>query len=431
MDEQRVAWSARADRWRDVAVLSLVLIGAAAIPLVFIRDPSEMFRLPKALFLRAEAILLVAVALGAVIAGAPLPRVHWRDPAVLLPLIVFAIFALVTMTSTNHEVSLGALASAAATLVIYFATIAAARRRAWLLVAVPLVAALANTLLVVVEETRLWMPFGQRTDIPHHLQCTALIGSPNEIGGYLGAATLACLALALAGGMRVFARVAAALLVIGLIASQSLTALVAFGAAGIAAIALVSWRKALVATTVAVVIAALVVASFAPLRTRATNVVRWVRGGEYNELMTERLTAFAAAWSMFRARPVLGVGPGTFSWRYYGEKIAAEQRHPSLRRAYNRGVNYGEAHNDHLQVLAEGGLVGYAAFASLMVALAAFSFAVPRDAIEPRRRFVRALALPLAVFWIVLSIAQFPLETTVVRTLLVHLAALCAAWRDA
>ena len=429
MDEQRVEWSVRADRWRDLAIVALVVAGAAAIPLVFVRDPSEMFRLPKALFLRAEAILIVAVALGAIIAGAPIPRLRWRDPALLLPLVAIAIFALVTMTSTNREVSLGALGSALATLVVYFATVAAARRHAWLLVIVPIAAALLNALLVVLEETRLWMPFGEQPGIKHHLQCTALIGSPNEIGGYLGAATLACLALALAGGVRTFARIAAVLLLTGLIASQSLTAVVAFSAAGLAAIALVSWRKALAAAAIGVTIAVLVIVAIAPLRTRARNVIRWARAGEYNALSTERLTAFASAWSMFRARPLTGVGPAVFSWRYYDEKIAAEERYPSLRRAYNRGVNYGETHNDHLQLLAEGGVLAYAAFGSLIVALAAFSFAVPRDAIDPRMRFVRALALPLAVFWIVLSIAQFPLETTVVRALLVHLAALCAAWR--
>ena len=430
MDAERVVWSARADRWRDLTVLALVLLGAFAIPLLFVRDPSEMFRLPKALFLRAEAILIVAVTLAAYVAGAPLPRLRWRDPALLLPLLALGVFTLSTMLSTNRAVSSGALGSAAATAVVYFATVAAARQRGWLLGVVPILAALLNAMLVIVEETRLWMPFGELPGVRHHLQCTALIGSPNEIGGYLGGATLACLAASLAGAMRGAARAAAVLLGIALIASQSLTALIAFAAAALAATALSSWRKALAAAVMTAMVAALVIAAVAPLRRRAVNVTRWARSGEYNELSTERFTAFAAAWSMFRARPLTGVGPGVFSWRYYDEKLAAEERYPSLRRAYNRGVNYGEVHNDHLQLLAEGGLPGYAAFAALMLALGGFSFAVPRDAADPHRRFVRSLALPLAVFWVVLSVAQFPLETTVVRTLLVHLAALCVAWRQ-
>jgi O-antigen ligase len=431
MDAERAAWSARADRWRDLLILALVLAGAFFIPLVFVRDPSEMFRLPKALFLRAEAILLVAVTLAAWIAGAPLPRLRWRDPALLLPAVAIAVCTFATVVSTNRAVSSGALGTAMATAVVYFATVAAARRRGWLLAVVPILAAAVNAVLVVVEETRLWMPFGEQPAVRHHLQCTALIGSPNEIGGYLGAATLACLAASLAGGFRGAARVTALLLGIALIASQSLTALVAFGAAAFVMIGMVSWKKALAASGAAAVVVVLIIAAVAPLRTRAVNVVRWARGGEYNELSTERLTAFAAAWSMFRQRPVTGGGPGTFSWRYYEEKIAAEERYPSLRRAYNRGMNYGEVHNDHLQLLAEGGVLGYGTFAALIVALAGFSFNVARDELEPRRRFVRSLALPLALFWLVLSLAQFPLETTVVRMLLVHLAALCVAWRQA
>jgi O-antigen ligase len=124
------------------------------------------------------------------------------------------------------------------------------------------------------------------------------------------------------------------------------------------------------------------------------------------------------------------VGPGAFPWQYYDHKILAERRYPSLRRVYNRGVNYGEVHNDHLQVLAEGGIIGYAGFVALVASLACVSFAIPADAPDERRRFARRLGLPLAVFWAVLSLAQFPLETTVVQSLLVYLAALCVGWRS-
>ena len=128
---------------------------------------------------------------------------------------------------------------------------------------------------------------------------------------------------------------------------------------------------------------------------------------------------------MFTDHPLTGVGPGAFAWHYYDYKIRAEQRVPSLRLAYHRGSNAGEAHNDHLQVLAEGGVLGYAAFAAVMIALGSLSFRAPKTA-----TFARRLALPLAIYWVVLSLAQFPLETTVVRSLLVHLAALCVAWRE-
>ena len=46
------------------------------------------------------------------------------------------------------------------------------------------------------------------------------------------------------------------------------------------------------------------------------------------------------------------------------------------------------------------------------------------------RRFAVRLALPLAVLWLVLSLAQFPLESTAERMLIVHFGALCAAWQS-
>src|SRR5216684_3441666 len=143
MVRSRADWAARIDQWREAATFALVLAGALALPLVFRSDPSEMFRLPKAGFLRAEAILIVSITLAAVLAGARIPRLKWRDTWLLLPLAVLAAFAVLTITSTNHQLSMGALGSAAATAVIFFATVAAARSGGWLLIFFPLAAAVA------------------------------------------------------------------------------------------------------------------------------------------------------------------------------------------------------------------------------------------------------------------------------------------------
>jgi len=395
---------------------AIVLGGMAAVAVTFSRDAFDRFRFPKALVYEGEAILLVAVALAALILGAQLPRLKSR-----VPLAAFGVMAVLTLTSTKPALSASALAAGAATLIVFLATVAAARDRRWILLGVPLAAAAGNALLVLIEEANLWMPFGRQDDIAHHLQCTALVGNPNEVGGYLGAAALACVALLPAK------RVWPAALVIGagLVASRTLTAMVAFAAATFAMAAIASWKNALRALAAVVVAGLLVIALFAPLRQRAMNTAHWLKSGEYNSVLTERLTPFVAAWTMFADHPLTGVGPGAFAWHYYDYKIRAEQRMPSLRLAYHRGSNAGEAHNDHLQVLAEGGVVGYAAFAAVMIVLASLSFRAPKTA-----TFARRLALPLAVYWVVLSLAQFPLETTVVRSLLVHFAALCAAWSE-
>jgi O-antigen ligase len=435
MMRSRADWLARIDRWRALAISALVLAGALALPLVFVRDPSAMFRLPKAIFLRAEAILLVSITLAAIFAGAPIARPRWRDAWLLLPLATLAAFTFLTLTSTNREQSIGALGSAIATAVVFFATVAAARSGGWLLVAAPLVAAVTNALLVIVEETNLWMPFGTQAGLAHHLQCNALIGNPNEVGGYLGAAALGFMAVIAArdrtNRWNVRDVLIATVLVIALVACQTLTAILAFAAAAFAMIVISSWRNAVRVAVVAVIMGVLLVSLVAPFRLRTINVVTWIRTGDYNALVTDRLTPFVAAWSMFTDHPLTGVGPGVFAWQYYDYKIHAEQRYPSLRHAYNRGVNFGEVHNDHLQALAEGGVIGYGAFLALIGALGFLSFTIPPAATDWRRRFAHHLALPLAVFLIVLSIAQFPMETTVIRALVVHLAALCVGWRNA
>ena len=430
----RADWPARIERWRERATLALVLAGAFALPLVFRRDPAEMFRLPKAIFLRTEAILIISITLAAIFAGAPIPRPKWRDVWLLLPLATIAAFALLTLTSTNHQLSLGAIGSAVATAAVFFATVAAARSGGWLLVAAPLAAAVANALLVIVEETNLWMPFGVQAGVPHHLQCDALIGNPNEVGGYLGAAALAIIG-AIASrdrGSRWNVRdvLIAAVLIIALLTCQTLTAIVAFAAAAFFMIVISSWRNAVRVAAAAVIVGVLLITLVAPFRLRATRVASWMRTGDYNAIVTDRFTPFVAAWSMFADHPLTGVGPGAFAWQYYDYKIRAEQRYPSLRTAYNRGVNFGEVHNDHLQALAEGGVIGYGAFIALAGALGFLSFTIPSRAPDWRQRFAHHLALPLAVFWIVLSIAQFPMETTVIRALVAHLAALCVGWRN-
>jgi O-antigen ligase len=430
----REEWAARVDRWRELVTLTLVLAGAFVIPLAFLRDPSVMFALLKTVLLRAEAILLVCVTLAAVLLGAPIPKPNWRDPWLLMPLAALAGLLVLTLTSTNRVLSFGSLGTAAATVVVFLATVAVARRFRWLLVGVPLTAAVVNALIVIAEETNLWMPFGLQSGVSHHLQCNALVGNPNEIGGYLGAAALACLAAISVDeeGRRgsLGTAVAALALVVGLIACQTLTSIVAFAAGGFSMIGISSWKKAIRVAVVATATGAIIVALVTPLRERAVNITRSVRAGEYNAVFTERFTSFAAAWSMFLDHPLTGVGPGAFAWQYYDYKIRAEQQYPRLRQVYNRGTNFGEVHNDHLQVLAEEGILGYGAFVAFMVALASISFREPASPLDARRRFARRLALPLAIFWVVLSIAQFPLETTVVRSLLIHLAALCVGWRN-
>jgi O-antigen ligase len=339
-----------------------------------------------------------------------------------------------TLVSTNPGVSSWRLAAGVATLIVFLATLRSAEGgRAYLpLVALPLVAAGFNAVVDILQELHVWMPFGTRPDVRYHQQCTAFIGNPNEVGSYLAVAALACMAAAIAdAARRRWFAAGAMLLVAGLVASQTLTAFVALIAGMVALFALVSWKLALRVAAVAAVVAIALVLIVAPLRVRATQMANQLRARQYNAFLTDRLTPFVAASLMAADRPLTGVGPGAFGWNYHPYKLRAEQRYPELRQAWSRGVNFGVAHNDHLQVLAEGGAIGYALFLALIATLGAISIRRGIADASPPQRFALFLALPLAVLWLVLSLAQFPLESTAVRMLIVHFAALCAAWRPA
>src|SRR5260221_1191239 len=244
----RPNWTERPGRLMELATLILVLAGAFAIPLVFLRDPTDFFRLPKALFPRAESFLPAGGGAAVYLRGSPLPRRRWRDPWLIFPATALAVFVIAALTSTNVSLSLGALGSAVATMVVFFATVSSARRYGWVLLTAPLAAAALNAVLVGIEELNLWMPFGVHSEVPHHLQCDALIGNPNEVGGYLGAALLGCLAFLWAhrGEERLprWAMGVMVLLAAALLASRTLTAMIAFGVAALGMFAMTSWKKA-------------------------------------------------------------------------------------------------------------------------------------------------------------------------------------------
>lgn len=408
-------------------LLAVVLLGTLVIPFAVYPSAFDAFRLPKEMALRAEALVIVSVFLGALLFGFT-KRVRF-DRWLILPALALTWIAIVAMTSTNPAVSAVRLAAAAATLIVFVATMWTAEDgRAFLpLVALPLAAATVNALVDILEELNVWMPFSMNPGLPHHLRCNAFIGNPNEVGSYLAVAALACLAGAIADrARRTWFGLAAVVLSAGVVASQTLTAVIALIAGAFVLFALISWKHAL-----AVAVAPLlVVACVAPLRDRAVNMARWLRSGEYNLLVTDRLAPSVSALLMTGDHPLTGVGPGTFGWNYYAYKQRAEQRFPLLQKAWSREMNFGEVHNDHLQVLAEGGVPGYLIFVALAAMLGAISRRGLRAGDSAPQRFAVLLALPLAVLWLVLSLGQFPLETTAVRMLIVHFAALCAGWRS-
>jgi O-antigen ligase len=138
---------------------------------------------------------------------------------------------------------------------------------------------------------------------------------------------------------------------------------------------------------------------------------------------------FLSAIEMVRARPLTGVGPGTFKYHFMLTRLALEKRYPPT---WTKGwpMNFGETHNDHLQVAAETGLPGYALFIAA-VALLAIPARRRGDGNEPRtaeQTVARAIRTPLAATFFVIAIAQFPLQIAAPRLMFLTLGALAISW---
>jgi O-antigen ligase len=93
-------------------------------------------------------------------------------------------------------------------------------------------------------------------------------------------------------------------------------------------------------------------------------------------------------------------------------------------------MNFGETHNDHLQVAAETGLPGYALLAAAIAYLA-----IParrgRDNVTPRtpeQAVGHAIRAPLAATFFVIAIAQFPLQLATPRLMFLTLGAIAISW---
>ena len=176
-------------------------------------------------------------------------------------------------------------------------------------------------------------------------------------------------------------------------------------------------RRAFIAVGIVLVVATLAVEFYKPLKGRFGRWVDAAQSGRVDDLLANRGAEILAAWEMAKDRPLLGVGPGCYAIEFYRYKLVVEAVYPSLATAAVRPFNFGAAHCDHLQTMAQTGMPGYVLLLVAMGALAWRSFGPAQAGVE--RKFARAAALPLAVAFAVSALPQFPMELagTMIRSL--------------
>ncbi len=392
----------------------------------------DVFRLPKEIAFRTEAILLAVllVFLGTRKDGWRVLRDGLPLPDLVLPALITVWTLVTTLTSTNRPLSIESLITVASGAVIFLVTRRVAPHLPLLAIDACFAIASINAVVVTLQEYTGWNPFVFPSEARGHISSTALIGNPNDVGSYLVMpAVAAIVAVATVRGRR---RIVYALFTIvlgvGLVASGTRTAMIAF-ACGVVAFALLRpIRQSLVTLLIFLVAAGVVLRPSTRVGQRARDTIAAARARHYDVLFSERLPPFLSALDMFRSHPILGVGPGTFKYHFMDARMEIEKHYPP---SWTKGwpMNFGETHNDHLQTAAETGLPGYLLFlAAACVVGVRGRWRLEGVNVPATARFAHTLRAPLAVTFLVLCLAQFPLQIAAPRIMILTLAALSLGW---
>jgi O-antigen ligase len=423
-DENAAAEPHRRSR-AEAALSAVLLVSATFVPLVVSQTGWDVFRIPKESLFEAAAIFAAALlAVLAIYQGAAPFRRLWREHRAVFTLTIAAVAwtAISAAASTNRTLSAHSFFWVFSCAVMFLATLMIAERPRRVLFIVPIVPAVVNAIVALLQRsgTSDVLTFDSRIGL--HFRTAGLIGTPNELGVYLliPAVVTAALAISSRGRARQLWGAATALLIAGIIASEALSAIAALAAAG-ATLLLLSVRRAKRALAIVAAVAILVALVYAPLRTRAMKMASDVRDGHYLAATSYRIPAQMAAMRMFADHPLTGVGPGCYGFWYMPYKAQLNREHIEF---LPFGENFGEAHNDHLQTLAVAGLPGYALFLAALVLLGRRSLRRNRD--RPRT-FATIAGLPLVVAFGVVTLAQFPLSLAAPMSVALHFAALIIA----
>ena len=417
-------------RWHR-AILALLLGGAILVPVVISWAGYDHFRRPKQLTMYAVAICTVAVtAMGLILQRIRVDETAKRAlrvPARLAAAgIAWALIA--TLASTNILLSLDAFVWATSLLCIFIIAAYALRGVSVEIVAAAvLLPALVNATVLLLQASQIWNPWVFPEGTYLRAMKNALLGNADDVSVYLAAPALLAWALTLgAARFRVLFGIAAFYLTAAVVATEGLTALGALTAA--LAVLVICWkpRFGLIMTVAAPIVLAAALL-LGPPRERIAAYVESVQEGRWGSLLSGRLVPFATAWEMFADHPLAGAGPGTFKYHYMRYRMDLREEHPAFyEMASVASVNFGEVHNDHLQLLAETGVPGLALMTAGLVVIALRSRR--RHGGSPPAEVARLLAAPLAVLVAIIMLAQFPMQIAAPAYTYALLGAACLAW---
>jgi len=322
-----------------------------------------------------------------------------------------------------------------ALLVIVLAAALTLRRVTPFAVAVAvLLPAAINGAVVLLQASGIWNPWTFERSGRSTLN--GFLGNVNDVGAFVVPAIIFAFVFAtVTRRLRWLWIAIGAIVSCALLMTATLTSIVATAAALMVLGAMFVFHARGRSRWVALITGALIVLmvgafAYRLLRPRLTRIAHAAASGEIGDAVSGRLIPFAAAWEMFRAEPLTGVGPGCFKFNYMQVRIDLEEKYPRLFVVATPGhANFGETHNDHLQVLAEVGAPGYLILLGGLIYVARISLQRKQDHSDLRERLAATLALPLVCGLAVNMLAGFPLQLAAPAFTYAILGGACLAWK--
>lgn len=415
-------------RW-EIVLWSLVSAAVLFTPLTVKPGAFDAFRTPKTVLFQLLALTIFATGItGALISDRIARSFRANRTALSIALAAVAWTAITSSTSIKPEASLYKTFAVFCFVVFFIAALWTSWRRGPWAIAIVLAPAVVSSVVALMQSFGKWTLWYVPIEYERRIRTTAFIGTANELGGYLVLPLIAAIAATIAWPrLRWMFGAAAGVIAVGVVAAQSVTSIAA-AVCGVAAMLLLPGaRRFRPAAVIGLVVFVTAVALHPGSRARMRTVLEFAAGGRVTEMTSFRLPAYGVAWDMFRERPLLGVGPGSYRALYMPYKLRLDERRPEWIRIGHQP--FSQAHNDHLQILAETGLPGYLLFLGALIFLARLSFA-RRDAGSPQVQFATTFAFPAAVAFFVLALAHFPMQVTSNLVPAVFLAALCISWKE-
>jgi O-antigen ligase len=407
----------------DIVVLTLV----ALIPLLVLPG-ADSFRQPKMFLLIFGGFLLIVLTFRGREWQRFLSFLKSDRRVLILIAVIVGWTATTTVLSSQRALSLHSLVIVVATSALFCWCVITIRSRSTAMLWVLLAPAAINACVVIAQRLG-HNPFTIAPDVPTQLNNSALVGNPDDVCTYLAATALAATVLAAVDRrQRVPAACAAALMLAGMFATNSLTGMLAYLIGALASALLLSWRKGLLLLFLTSVVFILAAVAWRPLNNRISNIRAAMAAQRYDTMLSGRLTPTLAALSMVADNPLLGVGPGCYAFHFFEHKLRVEKRWPEL--LGTTPLNFGEAHNDHAQVMAEVGVIGYVIMLVAVILLALRRAVLPGE-LSAEATFARVAAPSIAAAFLVAAAAQFPLRLAATLIAYLFVAATTVAWSRA